>query len=126
MAVMSVIRGMGAFRRTATSLPEAVTDDDALDASVRRIVSGALGDRVMRSGLGSRVRQFIWENTGKLLRSRVRDEVFRALAENEPRIDVDEVDVAEEKTTVTVTVTWHANGREPVTTAVEIARGGLG
>jgi phage baseplate assembly protein W len=76
----------------------------------------------MRSGLGSRIWSLVWENTGLLLRARLRDEVFRALEENEPRVVVDDVTVAEEKTKVTVTVTWHANGREPRDTSEEFRR----
>ena len=64
----------------------------------------------MRPEDGSRIWKMVFENTGELLRARIRDETFRVLARGEPRATVVEVLVTEKKKEVDVDVIFEFRG----------------
>lgn len=84
------------FGRSVSSLPATSTDDDVIAQNIRRIILTPLGSRVMRPSIGSRVWDFVFESIGPVLKARIDDEVRRALAAGEPRVQVLAVDVYEQ------------------------------
>lgn len=83
------IRGISfPFTISPTSLPQKSENDDVVADNILRILHTRVGERVMRPEIGSKVLDFVFENTGPVLRARMDFEVRRAIAQNEPRATV--------------------------------------
>lgn len=91
------IRGIAfPFTISSTSLPRKADNDDVVADNILRIMHTRLGERVMRSDIGSKVLDFVFENTGPVLRARMDFEVRRAIEQSEPRARVINVHVYEQ------------------------------
>ncbi|MGD9726402.1 MAG: GPW/gp25 family protein [Nitrospiraceae bacterium] len=88
--------------------------------SVFTILSTMPGERVMRPNFGSYLRLILFENINRVAGLRARYEVQRALALWEPRISVQDVLFELNETTITVHVSWIANGTLGATTSLAL------
>jgi phage baseplate assembly protein W len=110
------IRGIAfPFTIGSTSLPEKADDDDVVADNILRILHTRLGERVMRPEIGSKVLDFVFENTGPVVRARMDFEVRRAISQSEPRATVVNVYTYEEivaggDTVVNVEVIYEVQG----------------
>jgi len=85
------------FGRSETSYPAVKEDDDLIEDNIRRIMLTRRGERVMRPDVGSDMFEFVFESVGSVMRAGVSHEARRALAANEPRIQVIDVSVEQRK-----------------------------
>ena len=77
------------FRLGGTSFPqEALTDDEAIKASLLQIITTGKNERVMRNGFGCDAFAMVFENNNALFRRNAEREVRSAIAEWEPRVRV--------------------------------------
>lgn len=117
------------FAKGYSSFPMQSFDSDVLDDNIRRIILTRPGERVMRD-VGSGAWAFTFENTGPVMRAKVRSEVRRAIMDGEPRVIVLNVYVSEADTdhgtVVSVTVEWKARDEllsSPTSTTVALPGG---
>jgi len=89
------------FQRGATEFPRQKVDDDVIEDNIRRILLTRRGERVMRPRSGSDTMSFVFESVGSVLRARIAREVRRALAEGEPRVQVERVQVLQRQDNAT-------------------------
>jgi phage baseplate assembly protein W len=76
-----------------TSFPEIAQDDKLVrDALIQLILTG-LGERVMRPELGSDAFSFVHEDNDTLLTSAIRTTVGNAIARNESRVILQNIDI---------------------------------
>lgn len=87
---------------TATS-----RDQQHIHESIRQILGTPRGLRFLLPEFGSRLHEFLFEDNDAILRGLVRHEVMDVLGRWEPRIFVDDVQVASEKHAVVVTIEYH-------------------
>lgn len=121
MPNVSRIKGLAVpFRFTNRGYPEAALDEECLHASVFTILSTMPGERVMRPNFGSYLRLILFENVNRVAGLRARYEVQRALALWEDRITVQDVLFELNETTITVHVSWIANGTLGATTSLAL------
>ena len=93
---MATVRGISfPFRRAGGEFPAASEDDATIMDSIKQILLVSRFERVMRPSLGSLVSSMLFENNTALLRARLAAEVKRALREQEKRIQVLAVNVAD-------------------------------
>jgi phage baseplate assembly protein W len=117
----SRIKGLAVpLRFTSRGYPESSVDDQALHDSVFTILSTLPGERVMRPDFGSYLRLILFENVNRVAGLRARYEVRRALGIWEPRISVQDVLFELNDTTITVHVSWIANGTLGATTSLAL------
>jgi phage baseplate assembly protein W len=117
------------FAKGYSEFPMKSYDSDVLEDNIRRIVMTRPGERVMRD-VGSGAWAFVFDNTGPVMRAKVRSEVRRALMDGEPRVTVlnvyvTEMDV-EDGTLVDVTIEWKPRDAllaSPTTTTVTLPGG---
>lgn len=81
------------FQRGETEFPRERVDDDVIEDNIRRILMTRRGERVMRPNAGSDTMGFVFESVGDVLRARITTEVKRAIADGEPRAQVERVQV---------------------------------
>ncbi|MGE3483200.1 MAG: GPW/gp25 family protein [Nitrospira sp.] len=121
MAEQTRIKGLSIpFSFTSRGYPESCINDKALHDSVFTILSTMPGERVMRPNFGSYLRLILFENINRVAGLRARYEVQRALALWEPRISVQDVLFELNETTITVHVSWIANGTLGATTSLAL------
>ena len=99
------------FRRGETEFPESVEDDPLIDDSIRMIILTGRLERVMRPGQGADAIAFVFENNVALLHAKIRQEVRRALNENEPRITVLNITPEAQENQVEITIEYEINRR---------------
>lgn len=117
------IKGLAVpMRFTSRGYPESSIDDRSLHDSVFTILSTMPGERVMRPNFGSYLRLILFENINRVAGLRARYEVQRALALWEPRVSVQGVLFELSDTTITVHVSWIANGTLGATTSLALPR----
>lgn len=117
------IKGLAVpFRFTRRGYPESGIDEKCLHDSVFTILSTIPGERVMRPTFGSYLRLIIFENINRVAGLRARHEVNRALSIWEPRVSVQDVLFELNDTTITVHVSWIANGTLGATTSLALPR----
>lgn len=120
---MSRIKGLSVpFRFTRRGYPESCEDERCLHDSVFTILSTIPGERVMRPTFGSYLRIILFDSISRATGFRARAEVFRSLAAWENRITVVEVLFELSDTTITLHVTWRANGNLQATTSLDLPR----
>lgn len=110
------------FRFTRRGYPESSTDERCLHDSVFTILSTRPGERVMRPTFGSFLRLILFENINRVAGLRARYEIKRALALWEPRVVVQDVLFELKDTSITVHVSWIANGTLGATTSLALPR----
>lgn len=115
------IKGLAVpLRFTKRGYPEASLDEQCLHDSVFTILSTMPGERVMRPNFGSYLRLILFENINRVAGLRARYEVQRALSLWEPRVSVQDVLFELNETTITVHVSWIANGTLGATTSLAL------
>lgn len=85
------------FRAGTTAFPEEASDANVIKGSIIQILTTGYGERIMRPTFGSRVFDFIFENSDELLQILIEREVRSSLNAWEPRIRVEEVKAEIEK-----------------------------
>ena len=121
MANQTRIKGLSVpFRFTPRGYPESCIDDKCLHDSVFTILSTMPGERVMRPNFGSYLRLILFENINRVAGLRARYEVQRAISFWEPRVSVQDVLFELSETTITVHVSWIANGTLGATTSLAL------
>jgi len=110
------------FRFTKRGYPTSCIDDRALHDSIFTILSTIPGERVHRPGFGSYLRLLVFENINRITGLRARYEVNRALSIWEQRVSVQDVLFEVEDTTITVHISWIANGTLGATTSLALPR----
>ena len=108
------------FTKDSESLPAQAVDADVVGQNIQRILLTRRGSRVMRPDIGSVIQDFVFENTGVLLRSRIATEVRRAVANGEPRATILDVQTLERENAsggieVVVEVTFEVNRQVGIT-----------
>lgn len=68
-------------------------NEDAIKKSVSNIIRTTLGERFFNINFGTRINDYLFENTTQDLVFTVRDEIQDALDNYEPRIEVDRIKV---------------------------------
>lgn len=109
------------FRKGYTSFPDSTQDDTLVGEELRALILTPTGQRVMRPQYGCNARLYVFDNNDVLLRAKVRQEVLRAISQNEPRVKVTGIDVVSEENAVTVDIEYQVNRVESSVT-VEIPR----
>lgn len=79
------------FSKSATSFPAQAVDDALIQQSLIQIIMTGRGERVMRPGFGSNAYTFVFENNNLILQETIKAEVSSAIAQNEPRVIVQNV-----------------------------------
>lgn len=92
------------FQKGALSFPRPVEDDELVRQSIIQIVLTARGERVMRSGFGSNIYSFIFENNDDVLAELIRTELMTAIGRYEPRAIVTDIQVTQDENQVTVDI----------------------
>ncbi len=108
------------FRFTQRGYPESCINDEALHDSVFTILSTLPGERVMRPNFGCFLRLILFENVNRVAGLRATYEIERALSLWEDRISVQDVLFELNDTTITVHVSWIANGTLGATTSLAL------
>jgi phage baseplate assembly protein W len=122
---MATAKGLSVpFRFTSLGYPEACIAEKCLHDSIFTILSTFPGERVMRPDFGSYLQMFLFEPMSRATGFRARAEVFRAIAAWEPRVAVLDVLFELTDTTITLHVTWRANGNLLAVTSLELPRNG--
>lgn len=83
------------FGRVDGKLPAPATVEEVVAGNLRRIVMTRRGERVMRPQIGSAAWDYVFENNSAISQARMRDDIRRAIALNEPRAKVIEVKVTQ-------------------------------
>jgi len=105
------------FRQGDTSFPKAVTDADAIRASVIQIVTTMRGERVMRPDFGCNAFAYVFESNSEGFRASAEREVRTSLAKWEDRIRVEAVIISSNEVTepgqilIDITYTIRATGQ---------------
>lgn len=76
------------FGRYNGVLPAGATVEEVVADNLKRIIMTRRGERVMRPQIGSAAWDHVFENGGAISRARMRDDIRRAIALNEPRAKV--------------------------------------
>lgn len=84
------------FRADETGFPRANSGLELITDSIQVILLTEVGERLMRPNFGSRLRSYLFENVDDFTMEAIKAEVFRALLEQEPRVIILNIDVAEE------------------------------
>ena len=122
---MATAKGISVpFRFTSRGYPESSVGTQCLHDSIFTILSTFPGERVMRPTFGSYLRAFLFEPMTRALGFRMRSEVFRAIAAWEQRVVVEDVLFEISDTTITLHVTWRANGSQLAVTTLDFTRTG--
>jgi phage baseplate assembly protein W len=79
------------FRAGPLSFPKAITNEEAIKASIIQILTTTKGERVMRPSLGCNVFSFVFENDSTAFRLMVEREIRMSLTQWEPRIAIDSI-----------------------------------
>lgn len=104
------------FQKGTTEFPRQKVDDDVIEDNIRRILLTRRGERVMRPRSGSDTMSFVFESVGSVLRARIANEVRRAIAEGEPRVQIERVQVLDRFDSITkgrqvfVLITYRVQG----------------
>ena len=105
------------FRKSEGKLPAPSSLEDDVLASMMRIINTRKGERVERPDVGSKVWDFVFEPDSAVSRSRIRDEVRRAISQQEPRVTVMSVTVKSGvAATFEIDVVYRMNGSLKTTT----------
>ena len=94
------------FRVGTTSFPALATDDDVIRDSLIQLIQTPKGSRVMRPDFGTNVIAMIFEANNEILAEMISYDVQSAIAAWEPRVSVLSVDVEQEDSTITLTITY--------------------
>lgn len=90
-----------------------VSGPDAVEQSIRAILSTEPGERIARPNYGAGLRRFLFQPNSLELRTRVRATVSEALERDEPRLRLDEVAVTtdpREPTVLRIAIRWRIPG----------------
>jgi phage baseplate assembly protein W len=109
------------FRSLRGEIPAQVTEEEAINESIRRLLLTPKGRRVMRNRVGTNAMRYIFENNDPSLEDALRFEALQALAE-ERRIVVTSVDTFRRDSELTV----HINYVVRATGAQSVAQVSLG
>ncbi len=112
------------FRKGTTGFPETASEDTLIEESLRSIILTPVGQRVMRPRFGCNAMSYVFENNNVLLRAKIKQETFRAIQHNEPRVRVTAVRVTPEDTKVVIVVQYIVN-RMPGQTTVDLPKAGV-
>lgn len=103
--VSSVYRGFSyPFQIGDAGTPQPASDMDLLMNSLEQIILTDQGERLMRPEFGSRVLDYIFENSSEGLGSALIAEVSGAIGRYEPRVLVTRVNVVRDDTTVYIDI----------------------
>jgi phage baseplate assembly protein W len=94
------------FGKGGTGLPAAAGDDEVVKQSLIQIVQTGMGERVMRPEVGSKASSFVFENNDVLLQALISTELSRAIAAQEPRVQVRRIGVEIQNSDVIVTIEY--------------------
>lgn len=94
------------FKQSNTSIPAAVTDAELVQQSLLQILNTNRGERVMRPSFGCNLQQYVFENNDELLEQLMRTEISSAISRWEPRAQLDNILLARNDTTLSVTVVY--------------------
>lgn len=94
------------FKRSTTSLPASVTDNDLIRQSLAQIVLTGRGERVMRPSFGSNAYAFVFENNSQIFQESVRADIMNAIGKFETRVIVQSVDVTRDDTEAFVEISY--------------------
>ena len=94
------------FKQSNTSIPAAVTDAELVQQSLLQILNTNRGERVMRPNFGCNLQQYVFENNDELLEQLMRTEISSAISRWEPRAQLDNILLARNDTTLSVTVVY--------------------
>jgi len=89
-----VFSGIGfPFEVGSSELPERVTDDTLIRASLIQLILTAKGERIMRADFGTGAHDFIFETNAEMLAATIRTTISLAIAKFETRVIVQRIDV---------------------------------
>lgn len=94
------------FQAGAQEFPASATDADLIRQSIIQIIMTQKGERLMRPDFGSNVMRYIFENNTPTLAMQLKTEVYSAITKFEPRAIIQSVDVEQEDSAVTITITF--------------------
>lgn len=75
----------------AASLKDSVDSRDLIKASIQRIIGTNQGERVMEPQFGTKLRAMLFEQLDDILIDDVKDEIYKIISEQEPRIILTDV-----------------------------------
>lgn len=96
-----IIRGV-AFPFQKGILPAAAFDNELIKMSIQQILLTTRGERLMTPDFGSSLQSYLFEPNNQALRSLARIEVISTLNRNEPRIQVQDVQVYQDPASLEV------------------------
>lgn len=109
------------FTFNTTGYPAAATDVDLINDSIFTILSTVVGERVYRPTFGSYLKRLIFEPLTRATAFRVQSEIFRAIGQWEPRVNVSQITFeTPNESTILVHVAWILNGSTNSVTTVPL------
>lgn len=121
MALATRYKGIAfPFRKGAAQFPETATDDELVRQSMEQIVRTARGERVYRTRMGCSAAHYVFENNTPVMGALLARSAAEAIRDNEPRVDVLDVQVQQQESSAIVTVFWAMNGRSQAPLTVEV------
>lgn len=104
---MSQYKGIAfPFQSGNLSFPAAVSDDELIRQSIIQILLTERGERIYRPDFGAGVMARVFNNNDAGLATLLQAEVYAAIGKWEPRAIVQQVDVTQEDTTITITINY--------------------
>jgi len=94
------------FRKGLNQFPEEVTDDLLIKETLVQLLLTSRNERVMRSGVGSNILGYVFEDNNEVLAAMIRTDVSAIVDRYEPRVSINEVQVARSDEAVIVTVLY--------------------
>lgn len=94
------------YQKGITSFPDKATDADLIKQSIIQILLTTRGERVMRPDFGSGLIERVFDSNNTMLKAMLKAEVNAAVGKWEPRAIVQGVDVQQQESTITVTVSF--------------------
>lgn len=108
------------FRIEQNGLPAPAKGVDTIRSALILLLKTRKGSRVFRPTLGTELHKLVFENQGPLLHSLVKREIFAAVSDWLPQVQIIDIVVSESEKVVRVNVTYSAQGIVDETGLIDI------
>jgi len=98
------------FRNKGKGIPEEVKGVDVVHAAFRALLHKRKRTSVMRPNVGLNIHNFVFEDTGPLLRAKIQRDIAVNTAEFVPQVNLIDISIYETEKTVVVDITYSVQG----------------
>ena len=113
------------YTKGNSGYPKTVTDEECIQNDLSLLLHTRKRERIMLPNFGLELERLVFENTGPLLRAKAFRQVSDAIGNYEPRVKLLDIQINEDKYTVTIDVVYSINSLTGKTT-LNFSRGANG